>query len=453
MKKKSNTTISLDAIKESASDVEEFGLEDINIDDDDHLPGLFDDGETLVRSNQLILSRFKGSMIGTKLMLAVLYTAQTSGNMEVLFSTQVLIDMLNMNENSSVYSQIRTAAFEITNMKIWVEDPNKERFAIVNLFESAVYDHGLLRITLTEYARRNITNLKKNFSSIQMKYLMSFGSNQKRQQKTNYSLRLYEILHTHLFKATKERGRYSFKMLLTDLRLSIGVIDPSDPGIRNFIQNGKILGMPDTDLEKYAENKESIAFSRYAAFNERVLRPAQKEICSKTDLCFDYKEERVGRGHVVVAVIFTIWRNPEFVVEEDADISLKLIRQIEKIIDEPIKTSDIENILSAAGNDLNKVRNAYELSKMSKTKIRNLPAWLIAAIREQWKIDDDAGNYPMEHGLLEEMRNSEFAESQIKPNDKQKKKVAPRKKYRNEFNNFPQNEYDFEQLEKEILSN
>jgi plasmid replication initiation protein len=234
-------------------------------------------------------------------------------------------------------------------------------------------------------------------------------------------------------------------MLLSDIKITIGAIDPSDPGIEKAIIYGKVLNLSDTELEKQAAKPESVAFRRFNQFEERVLRKAQKEINSKTDLCFEYSPVRQGSAHKVTHVIFTIWRNTELETEEDNEQKLRLIREVESIIQEPVKTKDIERILSAAGNDTEKVRNAYSLAKNSRTPIRNLTAWLIAAIREEWKIQDDAGNYPVERGRLYDIRRG--AEAELEKKNRNRK--APVKK--NQFTDFEQNTYDFDALERELL--
>lgn len=408
----------------------------------------YDSNSILNRSNTLILTKFKATLLESKLLLMALYEAQKSGGtMKIQFTTQQLIDALQIKKTSSVYSQIKSAAVGLSKSQFFYEDAANHRFIIVNLVESAIYSDGVLTIRLTEFTKRHITGLKTNFTPMLMPVLMNFGTKGIRTEKTNYSLRLYELLRTRLYRATEERPKYTFKFLLTDLKLTIGAIDPSDPGIEKAIIHGKALKLSDAELEKQATKKESVAFRRFNQFEERVLRKAQREINSSTDLCFEYYPERYGSSHKVMYIVFTISRSMNMETEEDNDKKLRLIREVERIIREPIKTRDIERILSAAGNDLEKVRNAYYLSKNSTTPIGHLAAWLIAAIREEWRIRDDAGEYPVEQGRLYDLRRS--AEAEMEKKQGRGRRAATK----NQFNDFEQNTYDFEQLELELLGN
>lgn len=404
---------------------------------------LYDSNSVVVRSNKLVLTKYKQSLISTKLFLLAVY-CERAGT-PIKFTTQQLIEALQIKKSSSVYNTIKTAALDLSKTQYWYEDSTNHKFLVVNLVESAKYVNGTLEIKLTEFARKNILGLKRSFTSMNLSTLMSFGTGGTRTEKTNYSLRLYELLKIRLFHCTPSRKTYSFSMLLSDIKITIGAIDPSDPGIEKAIIYGKVLNLSDTELEKQAAKPESVAFRRFNQFEERVLRKAQKEINSKTDLCFEYSPVRQGSAHKVTHVIFTIWRNTELETEEDNEQKLRLIREVESIIQEPVKTKDIERILSAAGNDTEKVRNAYSLAKNSRTPIRNLTAWLIAAIREEWKIQDDAGNYPVERGRLYDIRRG--AEAELEKKNRNRK--APVKK--NQFTDFEQNTYDFDALERELL--
>ena len=403
----------------------------------------YDRNSLLVRSNTLILTKYRASLISSKMLLLSLYYEQS--HLPIKFTTQQLIEALQIKKSSSVYNTIKTAALDLSKTQYWYEDSVNHKFLVVNLVESAKYANGVLEIKLSEFARKNVLGLKRSFTSMNLSTLMSFGTGGERTEKTNYSLRLYELLRTKLYRVSSERTKYSFMYLLTDLKLSIGAIDPSDPGIEKAIVYGRIMNLSDTEIEKQATKPESVSFRRFNQFEERVLKKAQNEINSKTDLCFEYSPVRQGSAHKVTHVIFTIWRNTDLETEEDNEQKLRLIREVEQIIQEPVKTRDIERILSAAGNDIEKVRNAYFLAKHSKTPIRNLTAWLIAAIREEWKIQDDSKKYPVEQGRLYDIRRSAEAEMEKKAKSRKRKKI-------NAFNDFEQNSYNWDALEEELLA-
>lgn len=424
---------------------EQISLELSEQGDDDDV--YYEPSSVLNRTNSLIFTKYKASMVESKLLLMALYEAQKSGGtMSIEFSTPQLISALKLKKSTSIYSQIKMAAVALSKTQFWYEEPENKRFIVVNLIEGAEYNNGILKISMTDFAKKNILGLKSNFTPMQMPILMNFGTDGKRTDRANYTLRLYELLRTKLYHVTDERKSYTFKFLLSDLKLTIGAIDPSDPGIERAITMGKVLKLSDEDLEKYATKKESVTYKRYHAFDDRVLKKAQREI-NETDLRFEYKPICIGSSHAIKYVQFTIYRNIDLQSEEDENRLYHLIQCVEKIIKEPIKTRDIRRILSAAGNDLDKVRSAYDLASISRSQIKNLTAWMIAAIRDEWAIKDDTEDYPMEYGHLYEMRNTAEA---LKKAEKVKRS---KRKSKNPFNDFQQNEYDFEQLEKDLLSN
>ncbi len=96
---------------------------------------------------------------------------------------------------------------------------------------------------------------------------------------------------------------------------------------------------------------------------------------------------------------------PEQKTKPDLD---DLIDQIREIIKEPLKTKEYKAILQAAGNNIELIKQKYQIAQ-NQRKIDNLVGWLITAIQEEY-------TEPVE-----------------------KKKVSSRK-------------YDYEDLEKQLLN-
>lgn len=80
-----------------------------------------------------------------------------------------------------------------------------------------------------------------------------------------------------------------------------------------------------------------------------------------------------------------------------------------------MRVKDIKAIAVAAENNYERVKNAYDIYKKQKVCAANFTGWMIAAIKNGYK--------------------------------------ASRKYCSNGFHDFEQNEYDFDQLEMELLSN
>jgi plasmid replication initiation protein len=94
----------------------------------------------------------------------------------------------------------------------------------------------------------------------------------------------------------------------------------------------------------------------------------------------------------------------------------QLINQVKSIIDEQLTDKDILSILAVANNDIDLVKDKYILSK--NYDIKNLTAWLIKAIKDDFK--QVAG-----------------ATTQANKN-----------KSNNKFNNYEQRDYNFDELER-----
>lgn len=159
----------------------------------------------------------------------------------------------------------------------------------------------------------------------------------------------------------------------------------------------------------------------YADFKRYVLNAAQKEINALTDISVEFEE--IKKGRKVDKIKFYISKNKKYIenkieieeaatgeAEQDLD---DLVDQLRGIIKEPLKIKEFKTILKASNNDIQLIENKYQLAKKQK-KIENLIGWLVKAIEEDY----------------------------TEPVEVKKK---------NKFNNMPERNYDYEDLEKELL--
>lgn len=159
----------------------------------------------------------------------------------------------------------------------------------------------------------------------------------------------------------------------------------------------------------------------YADFKRYVLNAAQKEINALTDISVEFKE--IKKGRKVDKIKFYISKNKKYIenkieieeaatgeAEQDLD---DLVDQLRGIIKEPLKIKEFKTILQVANNDVQLIENKYQLAKKQK-KIENLVGWLVKAIEEDY----------------------------TEPVEVKKK---------SKFNNMPERDYDYEDLEKELL--
>lgn len=215
-----------------------------------------------------------------------------------------------------------------------------------------------------------------------------YDINNIRMLSSNYSLRIYEVL-----KSYEWVDEYAFDIL--EFKQIIGVLT---------IKNGKV---------------ENDLYSRYYDFKKRVLLVAQEEINTFTDITFKFEE--IKKGRKVDKLKFYISANEKQIenkVECEAAARQELdeddlVDQLREIIEEKLKTKELKAILQAANNDIQLIENKYQLAKKSKN-IENLVGWLVKAIEEDY----------------------------TEPVEVKKK---------SKFNNMPERDYDYEDLEKELL--
>lgn len=417
-------------------------------------PELYDQNSTLKRSNVLIKSRYRGTLLESKLLALSMYRIQRARQSNTCsdtpsrqtrqcrFTTSELKALLYLDEgNSYVYSRLKTVASNLIDHKFFIEDVERQRWAYYALLEAAEYENGVMTLTLSESAWKHLTKLQSNWTGMAMPILLGFGVNTEKGKagRQNFTYRIYEILRTHLFRCTSARETFRIKYYLADLKITLGVISPDDPGVRDAIL--KNPGDMELALDKYASKKGNSSYSRWSDFERRILRVAQEE-CKSTDLLFTYQPVRTGRGGRVTEIIFTIMRNPDYKLEKDTNIApdVTLVEQVSEMLDGRLRTKTVMRLLSVAGNDLEKIRRAIVVAEAQKEPIKNLAGFLIRAIQESWEVEDATSYVPRGHGLMYEMQPA-----------RKKKRDAAQKK--NPFNNFEQNEYDFEQLELELLSN
>ena len=426
------------------NETETCGVE--NVDEHDDLfgcydyPELYDQNSLLKRSNVLIRSRYRATLLESKLLALMMYRCQTAAQgqsepsrqvRQCRFTTSELKVLLHLDEsNSYVYSRLKGIASGLIDHKFFIEDVDRQRWAYYALLEAAEYDNGVMTLTLSESAWKHLTGLQSNWTGMAMPILLGFGVSSEKGKvlRQNFSYRLYEILRTHLYRAQSRPFR--IKYYLSDLKLTIGVISPDDPGVRDAIL--KNPGNMELALEKHAKLN---SYSRWSDFERRVLREAQEE-CKTTDLLFTYEPVRTGRGGRVTEVIFTIVKNPDYKQEKDPNgpPDVTLVERVSEMLGGRLRTKTIIRLLAVAGNDVEKIQQAIAVADSSKKPINDLYKFLCRAIREEWEVEEVVGYIPRGHGVMYDMQ----------PARKKSSEYARRK---NPFNNFEQNEYDFEQLE------
>lgn len=167
------------------------------------------------------------------------------------------------------------------------------------------------------------------------------------------------------------------------------------------------------DLRKFLECEAK--FKQIGEFKKWVLDIAIRDIKEYSEYICTYESKKTGRTITDIVFLLQLKENKKKKVEQEqkeVDID-ELIDQLREIIKEPLKTKELKAILQAANNDVQLIENKYQLAKKQK-KIENLVGWLVKAIEEDYT-------------------------EPVKIEKKSK------------FNDIPEREYDYSELEKQLL--
>lgn len=208
--------------------------------------------------------------------------------------------------------------------------------------------------------------------------------------KSFYSIRLYELLKLTVGEDRKKVMKYTFEVQY---------------------------------LREYFECETK--FKKIIDFKKYVLDIAVRDVSEYSEYNCTYKCQKTGRTITEIIFLLEEKEEPKARREEkqgnqeqeqeqkiEADID-ELIDQLHAIIKESLKTKEYKAILQAADNDIKLIEQKYQIAQKQR-KIDNLVGWLIKAIQKEY-------TEPIE-----------------------KKKVS-------NFNNIEQRNYDYTELEKQLL--
>jgi plasmid replication initiation protein len=225
----------------------------------------------------------------------------------------------------------------------------------IGWLSSAVHKRkkGIILLRFDPTLKPYMLGLKEFYTSYKLENILSL--------KSKYSIRVYEILKSNLFKK-------QVTIELQDLKNMIGVNEKS----YNVYQNVK----------------------------NRILIQAQKELKAKTDISFTYDEIKTGRK--VTSINFYINANKtknkadteacstlesKSTNEEEKSLT-ELINTVKSIFKENITGKEAMFILNTAKSDINIIKEKYALSQ-DVSKIGNIVGWMIKAIKEDYTIPKD----------------------------------------------------------------
>lgn len=192
-----------------------------------------------------------------------------------------LIYRINVNDYFQKYDKrvgdfkyLYNIAIELTKKQFRMQNRKTNRFSVWNFISNADYYDGILEIEFSYKTLTYLLEIKDKYLKYDLKNIMLLNS--------KYSIRMYEILKNKL----QQNNRYG-----KETKFSLNV---------DWLREALALS------ETYP----------YGMFKKRVLEVSKEELNKKTDLEYDYVEEKKGRK--VVAITFNVVAK-----EEEKQISFK----------------------------------------------------------------------------------------------------------------------------------
>lgn len=380
--------------------------------------------DTYSKGNLLITAKYRSSLLENKLLAIALANIQNSyeddnGNLISELKASEIKKLMGDSSNS-IYRHLEPIAQQMTGRTIGMKDPEREIFDYKSVVTHAHYENGTFTIEFNHLLKDQIIDIQNKYTVLNLPTMLLF--------KSVYSFRLYELLKSMSYipkgqKRNEEDKNWELKFQLSELKLELGVVNANSDRVQKILSNKK---HPNYDEAVKAAPEQ--VFEQYRDFKRRVLDVAVSEINEKTEINVEYETLKSGRGGKVNAIIFYVSYDnvaqkeeivkTEEVVEKPMDID-ELLDEIYDILEGNFKLKDVRKIAKEADYNLASIKKAYKVYKKNEDNVENSVGFMIAAIKDGY-------------------------ESTAK-----KKKT----KAQNTFVEFDQNEYDFDDLEGQLIDN
>lgn len=300
----------------------------------------------VTKSNKLITSNYDLSLQEQKIILTLASMVQPNDTefKEYEFKIKDFMELLDVKDKSK-YTEVPKITKEL--MKKVFEIREGKKIIQISWLSSAVYEMGAGTVTLKfdSNLKPYMLQLKELYTSYKLENVLSLRS--------KYSIRLYEILKSNLFK--------------------------------------KVIEIEVEELKKMMGAKEK-TYNTYSNLKSKILIRTQKELNSITDINFTFEEIKTGRK--VTSIKFTIKKKKDICSEicatkeepeEEKHINIDNIKLVKSIIHN-INDDGANKIFNAANGDIEKIKEKYSIISNFKT-VNNLTGAMIQAIREDWTIN------------------------------------------------------------------
>ena len=356
------------------------------------------------KSNDLIEARYKLSLAEQRLVILLASAIYPDDEDFKDYELRVadFAKMFDLENCKAMYKEVEKSAKELIGRRINLSKNGKEIYTTWLSYMEYIEGAGVVRLRFDKSLKPYLLQLKSQFTQYQLNCVMAF--------KSQYSIRLYELLKMDAYKAKK--GGFKKYFELQEFRELLGI--------------------------------EKKAYPVFADFRKYVIQPITSEVSNKTDLIVnDIKYGKTGRKITNITFFVSIRSEDEKKLQQASmqidDIKTERGSDNHTIVDTLINLGfSLETAKSYKTKyGVKKIeRNiAYTLAKQQEGKISDLAAYLNKAI----ELDYGGGSWELEQKKKQEAQKEQVRaeKERLAKKTKEEKADAERKAERQQtFDRF-----------------
>jgi len=300
------------------------------------------------KSNRLIEARYRLTLGEQRLILHLCSLIHSSDKDFKSYEIRVkdFAKMFGLEKRNNIYKAVENAAKELAGKRLDISRDGKEIYVSWLSYVEYVEGSGIVKVEFHRSLKPYLLQLQEygNFTKYQVNHVVNF--------KSQYSIRLYELLKQKAFTATEKKFSRCFE-------------------IESF---RSILGIAVNEYEVFSN------------LRRKVIEPAVKEVSANTDL--EIEEVRYGKtGRKITDITFYVTiltadksSNLQLEIEEPAKEDVHPI--VERLISLGFAVETAQRYKTKYGTKRIERNIAYTLAKQQEGAVKDIPAYLNMAIKE-----------------------------------------------------------------------